>query len=395
MSKHSPPNELHLELLGVIGLNPFPGHNSSPRQAMFSNHIGQMLVVNGSTERAIQTGAEREFGKYTFNISMPCDGKVLEIVDRYKQTLGKDAINENPETTLIYEDSNTYEIGMVSLVPYRSEHQYFGFRYHTKAGWDLIKQGAHIPKGTVFLDSPSITDEGGYKYGVQANVAFMTHPATSEDGVLVSKSFLPKLGFRTYERRVVEWGSNKFALNLYGTNDSDNYKAFPDIGDMVRDDGLLMALRSEDAPDLAPVERGIDDTMKVDYTFDTTYYANGPGGKVIDIKIHHDINNNNYAETHMDTQAQKYDEARRVYCKRIVDIYQQLKKKRGDALQLTPEFNRHVVECLSVTTEGGTQRVQKLYRQAPLDNFRVEFVIEYNITPTLGFKITDTSGKNL
>lgn len=384
------PNQLHGALLGGNALNPYHQHTSSNRGAMFTNHLGQRLVLNGSTERRIQTGYEREYAKYTFSVTMPCNGMVLDIIERYRKTLGKDSIEENPQTILVYEDIDTKEIGIVTLVAYCSNHQYFGFRYKTGEGYRHIRLGATIPKDTVFLNSPSVTPEGGYKYGIQANCAYMTHPATSEDGILISRDFLPKLGFNTYETRVVEWGSKKFALNLYG--DENNYKPFPDIGERIREDGVLMALRSYDPIELAIVEQSVKDTMRVDYTFDTTTYVNGPGGKVVDIRIHHDINNYNCAEVHMDGQAQRYDAARRQFYKRIVELWKKLYKMRGEALQITPEFSRLVVEAQSVVNEGIGQRVSKIYRQEPLDDYRVEFVIEYDIIPGIGFKLTDCFG---
>ena len=349
-----------------------------------------MLVIGGSSERTIQSGMEREYGKYTFKVEMPCNGLILDIIERYPQTLGQNGINHNPQTVVIYEDVDTKEVGIVNLADYCSNHQYFGFRYAVKPGTNKIKINATIPKGTIFLDSPSITDEGGYKYGVQANIAYMTHPASAEDGVVISEDFLPKLGFRTYETRVVDWGKKKFALNLYG--DENNYKPFPDIGDVVREDGVLMALRTYDPVELAIVEQGIHSTRNIDYTFDTTIYANGPGGRVIDIRINHDLADSNFADVHMDGQAQKYDKARRAFYLRIMETWRKLKYRRGDALQITPEFHQLVVQAQSVISEGGKQRVAKLYRKAPLDTYRVEFVIEYDIVPSTGFKLTDIHG---
>lgn len=387
------PNEISSKWLGVCGLNPFHQHNSSARVQMFGSHLGQMLVVNGADERIIQSGMEREFGKYTFKVEMPANGLILEIIERYPRSLGQDTIQHNPQTIVVYEDVDTNQIGIINLVDYCSNHQYFGFRYATQNGLNKLRINVQIPKGTVFLDSPAITNEGNYKYGVNANVAYMTHPGTAEDGFVVSDSFLPKIGFKTYETRVVEWGKKKFALNLYGTE--TNYKPFPDIGDVVREDGVLMALRSYDPPELAIVEQSVRATMQVDYTFDTTVYANGPGGRIIDVRVNHDIADSNHAEIHMDTQVQKYDKARRLFYQKIMDVWRKLKYKRGDALQITPEFHQLVVQAQSVLSEGGKQKVSKLYRKAPLDIYRVEFVVEYEIKPNVGFKLTDTSGKKI
>lgn len=388
--KHEEPNELYRELLSVSAFNPFYANTSSSRAQMTSSHLSQSLVINGATQRLIQTGVEREFGKYTFNVKMPCNGVILEIIERYSATLGLDAIKENPQTVVIYEDEETKQLGIITLANYCSNHQYFGFQYQAMGGLQQLRVGAFIPKDTVFLDSPNIDEDGGYKLGIQANIALMTHPAVSEDGILISRDMLPKLAFKTYENRVVEWGNKQFALNLYG--DNDTYKPFPDIGDYLRSDGVLMALRDFEPNLLSPVEQSIHDCRDIDFTFDTTVYANGPSGRVVDIKIHHDLCNSNFADVNMDHQPQKYDAARRIFYGRIVDFWKKMEKKRGGALQLTPEFHRLIVESLSVATEQNNQKITKLYRQAPLDDYRVEFVIEYNMIPNIGNKLTGLHG---
>lgn len=384
------PNELHAELVNINAFNPWLQHDSSGRVYMTSAHLGQMLVIKGANQRKQQTGIEREYGKYTFNVKMPVDGEVIEIIERYKTTLGKDSINDNPQTIVVYEDIKTKEIGIVNLVKFCSNHQYFGFEYKVKKGIEKLHVGALISKDTVFLDSPNIDDDGGYKYGIELNMALMTHPAASEDGILICEDVLPKLAFKTYENRVVEWGNKKFALNLYG--DENNYKPFPDIGDTIRDDNILMALRGYEPDILSPIDQSVKDTMVVDENFDNTIYAGGPGGVVVDIKIHHDIARTNCADVHMDNQSQKYDNARRQFYQKIVNVWKRFYKERGEGLQITPEFQRLVVEALSVTNEGGSQKVSKLYRKAPLDDYRVEFTIEYNIVPGIGFKLTDLHG---
>lgn len=385
-----PQNQIKPELLSVCALNPFHQHGSASRNYMFANHLGQTLVVDGSEERLIQSGLEREYGKYTFNVEMPVDGQILDIIERYgvQRSINGPSIDSS-EIIVIYEDVNTNEVGMIRLPKFVSNHQYFGFRYKEQEAVGLISIGAFIPKGTVFLDSPNKTPNGGYKYGVNANIAYMTMPATSEDGIIIRKGFLDKLKFKTYETRVVEWGSGHFALNLYG--DESNYKSFPDIGSIVREDGILMALRSNDKDELSVIEKGIDDTMRVDHTFDITYYANGAGGKVVDIKIDHNINGHNYAEIHRDIQPQQYDEYKRNYCNNVLAVYHKLKKRRGESLQLTPELSHFIVECKAVVDES-TRKIKKLFRQVPLDTFRIEFTIEYELTPNIGGKLTDCAG---
>jgi len=398
-------NELYRELLNVIGLVPFAGTNSASRIQMMSSHIGQTLVVEGATVRRIQTGMEREFGKYTFSIKMPCKAKIIKIIERYPHTAGYNSIQHNPETLLIYEDSETREIGCLNLPEYHTYHPYFGFKYKPTDALKKIRIGSEIQEGEILLDSPSITNDGHYKFGVDLNVAFMSHPAVSEDGIVVSRDALPKFRFKTYETRVVEFGSKRFPLNLYGT--PDNYKPHPEIGELIREDGLLMALRTYDES-FSPSEQGVKSTMTVDPIFDKMVYAAGPGvregakvsGRVIDIKVMHDSDSAlSLTPVGMEGQSMRYDHARRIYYQEICDIYNRLSRERGKLLELSREFHRLVIEAISVVQTynhrdngNGSDRVIKHYRGVPLDDWRLEFVIEYDITPTIGFKLTDLVG---
>lgn len=385
------PDQINARWLGPCGFNPFHKHVSSARAQMHASHLGQMLVINKPTVKNIQTGVEREYGKYTFRVEMPVDARIITTIERYSLGIGYDSIRNNPETIVIYEDVVTKEVGILKLVEFSSNHQYFGFKYAKRESINELYPGAYIPKGTVFLDSTSISDEGDYMYGVNANVAYMSLPGVSEDGLVVSKDFLPKMGFKIYETRVLEYGKNTFALNTYG--DDEHYKAYPDIGEYIRPDGLLAATRQYDPDVLSIVEQNLFACQQVDFTFDQTIYVNGPGGKIVDIKIHHDKSDYNNADVHMDGQSQKYDNARRVFCRKVLEEYDKLKKLRGDSLQITPEFNQLIVNCLFVNTQSpDKQKIQALHRNVPLDIFRIEFTIEYEVEPTIGFKSTESHG---
>jgi hypothetical protein len=394
------PNELYPELMNVCGMNPLDGHNSSSRRQMFASHLGQCLVINGSTEKRIQSGTEREFAKYTFSTKIPVDCEVIKVIDRYRETYGQDSVlktaKDNPETVIIYEDVRTKEVGCVTVRGHTSNHSYFGFRNKVTTELANTRQNSSLKAGTILTDSPSVAENGGYKYGRECNIAYMSHPATSEDGILISEKVLKEFGFKKYESRVVEFGNKSFPLNLYG--DENNFKAFPDIGDYIRTDGLLMALRPYEKNDtsydreLAMIEQSIYDLMEVDHVFDRLVYADGPTGRVVDIRVHHDIQaSNSPTPMGMDTQALRYDQARRIYYSEIVHEWKRLERERKESLRITPEFHRLVVEALAVVQET-KERVFKLYRKAPLDDWRIEFVIEYDVIPTIGFKLTDSAG---
>lgn len=383
--------QLYRELLATNSLSPLLRHNSAVRQQMFSaQHLSQMLVLKNPSERYIQTGMEAEYGKYTFSKKVTEDIEVIKVIQRYPKTLDYDGIRFNPETLVVYEVVDTKEIGIMSLTTFCTNHQYFGFEYKVKDELKQVKPGASIPKDTILMDSPNITDRGSYRFGKELNVAFMTLPSVAEDGIGICEDVLDDLKIKTYEHRVVEFGRRNFPRNLYGTE--DKYKPFPDIGERIREDGLLGALcKYHDYT--AVVEMNRRDSMNVDTIFDKLIYAGGPGGRVVDIRISHDpFSTKAKCPEGMDHYLMKYERARRDCYKEILSLYNSLYKRRGEQLKISKEFQRFLVEAIAILDDNSKGKIEKLHRLNPIDDWRLEFVIEYEIKPNIGFKITGCQG---
>ena len=384
------PDEIHStlypDLISIHSISSFLRANSFSRLNMFTGHIGQALAIMGATPRKIQTGSEQDYGKYTVNVAMPCDGIILAIIPRYKDSLTHGIQTENPEKVVIYEDIETKQIGYISLVKYANNHPQFGFRYKVGTSTNLLSVGNSIPKNTVFLSSPNVTDEGDWCFGIEANVALCTHPAVAEDGILVSKQFLEKCAFSTYEKRSISWGNKGFPINLYGN--SKVYKPFPEIGDRTRDDGLVAAIRPYD-PRMVLAEQNMKAAKTVDHTFDEKHYAR-PNGKVIDVRVI----TQNLDDSISNEFVKKYGEHTMQFYKAIIAFHDDIEYKakgRGSKPNLHPKFHNLVVEALKVTASE-RKETQLTYRQNRLDNVLVEITIEYDTVPTIGFKLTGTNG---
>lgn len=390
-------NEACPELLSLHGINSTVTQDSAARSVMFGSHFSQRLPIKGATEKRLQTGVEEDMAKYTFSIKMPEDGTILFVIDRYPPGLDSDAIPGNPETLVIYEDDKTKEIGCFLIPLYASYHQYFGFEYKKTPMASKIAPGAFFEKGTIFADSPSVGENNGLKTGIELNMCFMSHEAGSEDGVMICSDVLPRLQFKVYENRTVECGSNSFLLNTYGTRDKP--KPFPDIGECVREDGILAISRTYDV-DLSPVEMSITDVMEPDYIFDTPTYVRGGGGRVIDIRMYHDENESSPTPTLLMDGVKKYSRALKRYYRKILDaeksIIAERKKKYGTGdVVFKPELNQLIFTAYAILADQFQKSAPKLikqYRKAPVDDYRIEFVIEYTLTPTIGNKLTCCHG---
>lgn len=389
------PNQLHPELANVMSLSPFDGTTSSSRKQMFgASHTSQCLVLEKPTPRRIQTGAEMEYGKATFStkVERPC--KLLSVIPFYnKMTIGAEAIRHNPETVLIVEYQDNGEIDSISMKEFFSNHQYFGFKYHnTEAARFLKPNLTEWKAGTVLQDSIAKRPDGNYCYGINLNVMFASFPEVAEDGVILSDEVLEWLKIRKFEKRTVSYGSTHFPINLYG--DANTYKPFPEIGDYVRPDGMIMALRSY-SDVYSAVEMSAAATREVNYVFDKPIYVPSGRGRVIDIRVSHDISRAPFSPTICNEQALRYDRAARIFYHEVYKQYTSMRENLGKRLKISHNFKNLVKHAYSVIQEESNneeQRVQKIYRASPMDDFTIEFVVEYEALPKEGFKITDCWG---
>lgn len=381
------------ELMSIQVLNPYSAHDSQSRQTMFASHISQALQMKCAMPRFDPTGIERKYGQYTFKMEMPVDAYIRDCIQKYPPLLGTD-VNTwiNPLTTLIYEypkGDGRREFGLLNIDAHHSMHQYFGFRYKpTAAGADL-RPGIHVKAGTVFAQSPTINDEGDWMYGTEANVCVMTVPGVIEDGVIARRGMLEKMKVKAYGTRMVSWGKSMVPLNLYG--DDENYMPFPELGQMIRDDGILFALRPFDI-DIAPVTMHKDALKQVmEGDRPTHIETNAKNARVVNIEVFRGRKSNDTVTlAGMNNMCEQYYERTLNYHRRILKDYENIKRE-DHRPSLTPELTKAIERAL-VLTDPNSRNTMFLMNDSPLDEWAVKITFEYELTPTIGYKLTGCHG---
>lgn len=392
------------EFIGIHAMNPFFPEVSSARGYMSSSHFSQDLTIINGDEKIIQTGLEKQFGKNTFSCKVDTDSRVLKIVERYNG-VSINAVNALTETILITEDIRTGEIDYVNIPYHFSLHQYYGFEYKRTDALNDLTVGTVLKANTILADSPTITENSGYRYGVNANIALMSIPETAEDGVVISKSMAEKLSYKLFEKRVVEFGTDTFPLNIYG--DEKHYKGFPEIGEMINDDSVLMVLRTAD-PELAPALCSVNDVRKFNPVFDKAIYVRSPGsvkeilgekvrsGVVVDIKAYNSpkFKKDLYTETANDVM--KYVTGYKKYYEDIVNAYEAIKNDhyrrfKDRDLNVSEKFQRLLIDAFAIVNQDNS-KIAYSFRNEPLDIIRMEFTICYTLTAIVGSKISDGYG---
>lgn len=405
-------NEICTENLAVQSLNATALVSSPMRLTMFGGHFAQRPVIAGSEPNLIQTGVAEEMGKYTFSVKMPQDGVVLLVLPRYPAGVDAESINFNPERMVFYRADDTGEIDCFSIPYHASYSPTFGFSYEMKPTSEYIAQGAHIQKDTVFADTPANKGAHHYTYSRNLNIAYMSHPNVGLDGYLICRDVLHHFAFKVYEERLMEVGASDFPLNLYG--DDHTYRIFPEIGDLVREDGLLMASRHMD-PYLAAASMSVRDTQTINEFFDEKIYARAGVGRVVDVKVWQSENINRRLPPAMTAQLERYAKALQRYYREIIKFEERMIQENRMAggngrPKFSPKLIQLIVEAKGTLnariydrrTQSGAkepysrQNLTLVHRKNQLDGWRIKVVVEYEIIPNRGNKFScDSGGKGV
>lgn len=407
------------ELVSYHSINPFIRENSSARGYMMSQHMSQCLTILGGDEKLVQSGLEKQFGENTFSVKTDKEVRVHKIIPRYGG-IDDNSVRDITEITYIVEDVETGEFDYISVPRYHKLHQYFGFEYKPNHKvMDNITPGVILPKDTILADSPQVTTNSGYKFGVNANVCLLNIPETAEDGVIISRRLANKCAFKLYETRVVEFGEKTFPLNLYG--DENNYKAFPEIGELINQDSVVMALREintnldsktktpkKNESLLAPALTSINDVREFNPTFDKAYYCRAPGkivnidgvdyksGEVVDIKVYTNPKYKKEVYTGVANNIDKYADGLKRYYNKIIEAYEYVKdlnyKRYGNYnVAISERFHKLIVDAIAIGNPTNN-KIKYTFKNEELDLYRIEFTICYVVIPGPSFKVSDSMG---
>ena len=394
------------ELLGIHAMNSFSRYCSAARLIMFSSHFSQSLVLEDGDDNIIQSGLEWQFAENTFSKKIERPMRVIEVINRYR---GLETEIDDPvvEKLIIgqYLDNGQYDC---ILVPYHNMvHNQFGFKY--KWNHEVLKSlrpGIVLEEGTVLCDSPAVGKNNSHKVGVNANVALMTIREVCEDGVVISESMAKRMAYTTFENIDAWFGHKNFPLNVYG--DDTKYKPFPEIGELINEDAVVMALRDYE-DDYGHALTSKKDVQRYDPLFDKIIYAKHPGSyintrqgfkpvsRVADIKVWTCPKYKRDVYTETADMVDKYERALKRYHDDIVSVYEKISKDhymrfRNNDCNITERFNRQIIESMAIA-RNENNKIGYSYRNEGLDLYRVNMLLENRGNSlVVGCKLSDKYG---
>ena len=395
--------------LGLHALNPFIHCISSPRGYMMSSHLSQVVPLLFGDEKITLSGVESQLAQNTFSIKAEADFRVIKIIPRYNVIGGVDKITSK---LVIVQNIETHQLDYIDVPSHFQLHQTFGFQYKWSDELKNLYPNDIVIKDTILADSPTVRPNNGYAFGVNANMALMSIPEVSEDGVIISKSLAERLSYDIFEKRVIEYdGNNKFPLNVYG--DENNYKPFPAIGDLVNQDSIVMCLRKVDKLTVLSTLSNRD-LMDYDPQFDIPTYVRGPGetittniggkeiientGVVVDVKVYHNPKSKKETINSVDETVKSYALALKKFYKDVIETVNVVSDNHKHAykhnIPMSPKLKRFMLDAYAITNENNN-KIKLNHRNEVLDTVRIEITVKHRIQVSISSKISDLSGSFL
>ena len=284
--------------LGKGLLQPFNESNSGSRKIMFGIQKEQSIQLCNPETPIIMTGYENQYGYLSSGfITAPED---LIVIDKiYKN---------NTKFLILFYDSLNNMLHGIERVDYSYHTENYGYNLNTSY-LDSLNKNDIVRKDEPLLMSTSFDHALNKQDGVNLTTVYMNIALTTEDPIVLSESAAKKFTSPFFDNIDIIINDNDIPLNLYGND--ENYKAFPDIGEEVKN-GILCAIRRERKDDEALYAQS-KERLKELMTSDNTYISSG---EVINIDVY--CNNVDKLNDIYNSQLGKYYNENMEYCRKIV-----------------------------------------------------------------------------
>lgn len=380
------------EFLGLqTQLAPFPQHCSCQRLMMLSSHCAQSVVLDHAEPPRIFTGMENVIGKYQFSTTRrDQDIHILAIIPKFRPTSWEAATIDMPTHTVIYRGLNDNKINYINVNRYTYLHDGFGYINENPSADQLVVENI-LPKEASLQQSPAWRN-GEWSYGLNGNVVFMADDAVTEDAMVISESFAKKCTNLAIHRIKLNLSADEVLLNLYGDKDVDEYKVIPNIGETVRRDGVLAAIRAKNAASYVS-DMTMDALQRIEPLHDELHKA-PPGSKVLDVDVYIDTDQ----LRKMDPQGSVYEQLIKIYQDHQY-YYDEVIKRYHEyveqGMEISEDFNTLVLRCMELTSNKKFMRkgIKLCDPREPIEFITVVITYSYEREISLGSKLTGREGK--
>lgn len=396
-------NQIHPSLVGVgINLNLFPWSTAASRLLMCGNYIPKAVPVSGRSVRRLTTGFERQYGKRTRKIfaraNMVVDGVFYQRNIQPNETL----IDNWTEVQVVFFNEELGKYDVLEMPKYNTQNSYIAWEYvYNKELMRRLMVGATYKKGDVFGHSPNLSETGEWTPGLEVNVAGLSHSATEEDAIIFYTDFIDMIKATFEHKRGYSWDESEWIpLNLYGTK--DHPRAFPENGEKVRKDGIVMGFRKRYGGN-ALTSLTKKALMQPDTTYDYLLYA-PVGSEVQSVVVKSDRNKNRANNRSIEKLSQphnhlleQYEAANNTYQNEVKNWYFKTARKYNDGeIPMTGALWQVVYKALgNITFDTALNKynmTKRSTRNKVDKDWTVTIILKEDVRGKVRFKLSDMQG---
>lgn len=351
--------------LGKGLLQPFNDTNSGSRKIMQGIQKEQSIQLCKAETPIIMTGYENKFAYLSSNyIKTDVQYKLIDKIYKYS----------NKYYALLYDSTNKL-LHCIERVAYEYRTEIYGINIDN-SGLDRFNKNDTIPKGTTLVRSDSFDEEDNKTDGINLTTVYMALGLTTEDPIIVSQSAANRFKSPLFNEIEIVINENDIPLNIYG--DDNYYKAFPNIGEKIKD-SIVCAIRRERKDDEALYSQS-KERLKEIMISDTTYISDG---EIVDIDIY--CNNPDKLEDMYYQQLKEYYDKNINFC---IKLYNTVDKflDSHPGVKMTYDLQSIYRKCKD-TANGIPYIKDKVF-----NNIILRIITRENKVLRKGDKITDRYG---
>lgn len=293
----------------------WPTITDSSRMYMSTSQVKQHLSLTMPEIPRLCTGIENSVSRYNTSYKkMEGDWVVKKIIPKFDLPEDADPANQIYMMVLYNKKTDTYD--MIEKPVARSLAEKFGYLFNTKK-MDSLKEGDKIKNETLYK-STAYDDNGNYRYGKNARVYHSTSTHTIEDAVRVRRGWAEETKSVLVDVIRIPINDNDVLLNMRG--DKDNYKPFPDIGEICENGDIATVKRVNKAHVLFDFQY---ERLLEPSDIDTDYHTI-ENAKVYDIDVYYN-GEDDFPDNIFYKQLRKYWVCNQKYAKAVLAVCEEIK----------------------------------------------------------------------
>lgn len=359
------------DIFGMTALTN-PGYISGSRSIMFTNHLKQFLTLLNPDYPLVNTNYENLVGGNNTTIKKATrNWTVYDKIIKFNGDFSNYVL-------ILYDEENDY-YHLIQKKHTENLTEKFGFSYNNEA-LDKLKPGDEISKGDVLVKSTSYDEDNNYCYGKNIRFMYLIDSDTIEDAIKVSESVANELLSTEVETVTVSLNDNDILCNIYG--DDDNYKAFPDIGETVKDKIICAKRRINNYQLLYDFKKS--NLKKINYANDVLAICDGV---VADINVYCNKNLEEIPDNQMYNQIQKYHTNELRYYEEIYNKCKEIKDSGSSFSRDLDYAYKRAKQILDEHYKWGRGTDDSVF-----NNIVIQFEIIRSVKLEVGGKITGRYG---